>query len=111
MEQFLAQSVVSSYHTAQFLGAKAPKKAPQSVAVRKLWQTQKRRDQTVVDQRLSVLDASNPSYDRKQMSQKEIHRVITSMAVKWPPNLMLKEVPKIERFAKLPKKKQAPVTC
>jgi hypothetical protein len=37
--------------------------------------------------------------------------MVAPVAVARPTNLMLKEVTKIERFAKLPKQKQAPVPC
>jgi len=92
MEQFLAESVVSGHQTVELLGAKAPKKAPQSVAVRKLWQAQKRRNQTVVNQRLSVLDAANSSHHRKQVGEKKIGRMIVAVMVIGPANVELQEV-------------------
>jgi hypothetical protein len=108
-EELLAQAVVSGHQTAQLAVTKTPEKTSHRVAVGEFGQPQKRRDQTVVNQRLSILDTSDPRHDSKQVSQKKIDWVITSRTVARPTHLMLQEVPKVERFAKLPKKNQASV--
>jgi hypothetical protein len=63
---------VSRHQTAEFLGTKAPEKTPQGIAMWELGQAQKRRDQTVVNQRLGVLDPANSSYDSKEVSEKKV---------------------------------------
>lgn len=99
-EQLLTQSVVSSHQTAELLGTKAPEKTPQGIAMWELGQAQKRRDQAVVNQRLGVLDPANSSYDSKEVSEKKICGVITSVLIIGPAHLELQEMAKAQRFAK-----------
>lgn len=90
--QLLTQSVVSSHQTAEFLQTKAPQKTPQGVAMGELGETQKRRDQTVVEQRLGVLDPANASYDSKEVSRKEVGGMITSVVITGPAHVELQEM-------------------
>lgn len=106
-EKLLTHSVVSGSETLKFVGTKAPKKAPQGVAVRKLRQAQKRRDQTVVNQRLGVLDPANSSHDSKEVSKKKVCGVITSVVIIGPAHVELQEVPQAQRFAKSLKQAQS----
>jgi hypothetical protein len=65
-----------------------------------LGQAQKRRDQTIVNQRLGVLDPANSSYDSKEVSEKKVCGVITSVVIIRPAHVELQEMAKAQRFAK-----------
>ena len=106
-EQLLTQSVVSRYQTVEILGTKAPEKTPQGIAMGELGETQKRRDQAVVNQGLSILDPTNSSHDGKEVSEKKVCGVITSGVIIGPAHVQLQEVPQAQRFAKRLKQAQS----
>lgn len=67
MEELVTESIVRHLKTFQLLGAKTPKKTPQSVPMGEVWQTEKRWNQPIVDQRLSILDSTNSSNNGKHV--------------------------------------------
>jgi hypothetical protein len=106
-----SQSVVSSFESAQMLGVETPQKAPQGIAVREVRQTQKWRDKSIVDQRLSALHPANPRYNRKDVRQEKIGRVVLAVMITRPTDVELEEVSQPQRFAKRLKKAQAAKAC
>ena len=61
--------------------------------MREVGKPKDRWNQAVVNQRLSILDTSNPGYDGKQVSQKKIRRMIASVRIIWPAAVELQETP------------------
>jgi hypothetical protein len=60
--------------------------------MREVVQTQQRRDEPVVDQALSVLDATQACHDGKDMGQEEVGGMVVPVIVIGPANRKLKEV-------------------
>src|SRR5215472_11193 len=58
----------------------------------KVVQTPQRRDESVVDQALSVLDATQAGHDGIDMGQKQVGRMVVPVIVIGPANRKLKEV-------------------
>ena len=71
-EEFFPKFVVRRFDVSQGLRAKTQQESPQGVSMREIVQTQQRRDQSVVDQALSVLDPTQTRHDGKDVSQKQI---------------------------------------
>ena len=100
MEEFGPEPVVRGLQTAEFLRTKTKEKASQSISMRKVVQAQQRRNQTVVNQALSVLDATDAGHNRKQVSEKKICGVIFPIVVVGPMHEGLEESPNCKTSAK-----------
>ena len=90
-EEFRPKLVVGRLQIAQRLRAEAQQEGSQCAAMRKVVQTQQRWDESVVDQALSVLDATQAHHDGKDMDQKQVGGVIAPVSVVGPRNKNLQE--------------------
>lgn len=96
LEEFGAQFVVSGLQTVETVFLKPPEKGPKRVAVRKSVQTQQQRNQAVVSERLSVLDAPNSGHQSEDMSHEQIHGAIVPVVIIRPADIRLQKAPKLE---------------
>ena len=85
-EEFGAKFVVGCFETPQGVRTETQQEGPQGVAMRKVVHPQQRRDESVVDQALSVLDATQARHDGKDVSQKQVGGMIVPVIVVGPPN-------------------------
>jgi hypothetical protein len=90
-EEFTAQFVVSRLQAAQGLGAETQQKSSQCIAMGKIVQTQKRWNQSVVEQALSVFDASQADHNGKDMGQKQVSGMKVAVVVIGPADIGLEK--------------------
>lgn len=109
-EELGSEFVVRTFQTLQILQVESPKESSQGIAMRKIRKTQNRGNESIVNERLSVLDSTDPSHDGKNMSQEQVYRMIFSVLVSWPADVKLQKVPEADKFAKLSKKKKTAVS-
>jgi hypothetical protein len=109
LEKLSSQSIVCRLQASQLARTETPQECSQRIAVREVGKTQNGWDQSVVKQRLGVLDAANSNDDSEQMGQKQIRRMIGPMRVVRPTHIGLQESAQSERFAKRVKKAQATI--
>jgi hypothetical protein len=107
--QYRPEFVVSRLEAPELCRLEAPEEGPQGVSVREIGQAQQGRDQSIVDQRLNVLDPTDASDDSEEVCQKQIRRMIRSVPIVRPADIRLQETFEAQRFAKLVKEKQSTV--
>jgi hypothetical protein len=73
----------------------------------KVVQTQQRGDESVVDQALSVLDATQAHHDGKHMGQKQVGGMVAPVIVVGPPNENLQEAADLQTPAESVKEAEA----
>ena len=105
-EQFCPQFVVGRFQASQGLGAKTQQESSQRVPMREIVQAQQGRDESVVDQALSVLDPAQTRHDGKDVGQKQVGRMVSAVIVVGPVDEHLQEAPNLQTPAKCLEKTQ-----
>jgi hypothetical protein len=92
--------VVGSFEALQGLRIETQQEGPQGVAMRKVVHTEQGRDESVVNQALSVLDATQAHHNGSDMGQKHVRRMITPVIVVGPTHEGLQEAANCKSPAK-----------
>lgn len=103
-----ATPVVGCLEAAQVSRAEPPQEGAQGIAVREVGQAQQRGDQSVVDQRLRILDPTDSRDDGEEVCQEQVCRMIGAVMVSWLADIRLEKPPQAEGVAKLVEKAQSP---
>lgn len=107
LEKFGPQLVVSLLKTLQALEVEPPEKRSQGVVMWKFRQSKDRRNESVVNQGLGVLDSPDSRHDSEDMRQEQVRGMVGPVKISGPAHILLKKAPQVQGFAKLSEKNES----
>lgn len=109
MEEFRPQFVVGRLETPEFSATKAKQKGSQRVPMWEVVQAQQRRNQSIVNQTLSVLDPADAGNDSEDVRQENVGWMVLALLVIGPLDGELKEVPNCKTATKRPEETESSI--